>query len=102
MPVGHLDLRFRAVNDRLAKCDRKADGRVLDLIVVGVVVDVTQIVVDVGAQVVAECLGDAGLVVVALRRLDRELAGNPGLMNETSKEFDSRMFSKDGVWKTRS
>ena len=65
-PVGDLDLRLGSVNQSLAKCDRKADGRVLDLIVIGEVIDVTPIVVYVGTQARTHCLGDACLVVVAL------------------------------------
>ena len=56
MPVGDLDLRLGSVNQSLAKCDRKADGRVLDLIVIGEVIDVTPVVVYVGTQVVPNAL----------------------------------------------
>ena len=38
MPVGQINFRLRAVNDGFAECDREADGRVVDLIVVRIVV----------------------------------------------------------------
>ena len=37
MPVGQIKFGFRAVDDGFVECDRETDGRVLDLIVIGVV-----------------------------------------------------------------
>ena len=37
VPVGQIDFRFRAINDGFAECNREADGRVIDLIVIRIV-----------------------------------------------------------------
>ena len=72
MPIGYRDLGFRAVDLGFLECDRKTDGGVLDLVVVRVIVNVAQVIIDVRAQVVSECLGNSGFVVVALGRQDRQ------------------------------
>jgi hypothetical protein len=38
VPIGNIELRFRAIDDGLAERNGKADGRVVDLIVVRIVV----------------------------------------------------------------
>ena len=73
MPSRYRDLSFRAVDDRLAKRDGKADRRVVDLIVVGIISHVAQVVVRVDAQIAAERLRHARFVIVALRRYHRQL-----------------------------
>ena len=40
VPVGHLDFCFRPINNGVSECDRKTNGRILDLIVIGIIVDV--------------------------------------------------------------
>src|ERR1700722_26056 len=70
VPAGDLELPFRAVDDRFPKCDRKADGRIEDLVVIGEVIYVTTEVVGVQADLAEETFGGADFEVVAVGGLD--------------------------------
>jgi hypothetical protein len=70
VPFGHLDLAFCPVDNCLAEGDREADGRVVDLIVVCVLVDKTSKVVGVKLEMSGEDAGQSEFVVVSLGGLN--------------------------------
>lgn len=62
----NFDLAFCPVDDRLAEGDREADGGVVDLIVVGAVVDQTSKIVCIQLEMFDEDAAQSEFVVVAL------------------------------------
>lgn len=82
MPIRDGQLAFRAVDDGFTEGDGKADGGAVDLVVIGVVVDVAAEVIDVHLEVLAEDGAETALVVIAFRGLDgqaEEIRGVDGL-----------------------
>jgi hypothetical protein len=69
VPVGKVYLCFRSINDGLLEGDRKTDGGVIDLIVVGIVGNQSPEIVDVQPGLSVEHLGQSCFVVVALRKV---------------------------------
>ena len=69
----------------------------MNLIVIGEVGDIAAKIVGFEAQVALERLGQARLVVVSFRRLDRQPQKLEGSIDPTVVELEIRMFSNDGV-----
>ena len=65
VPIGNSELRFRAINNGLAERNRKTDGRVVDLIVVGIVGNEPAKIIGVELKLSEESLGHSHLVVVS-------------------------------------
>ena len=92
-----IELRLRAVNDGLAKCDRKADCRVVDLIVVRKVVDEPAKIVGIQPEFLKKALVKPSFVVVSFRRLNGQLERDGDSRPAAAVELESRMFSNEGV-----
>lgn len=69
MPIREIDLSLRAINYRFAEGNGKADGCVLNLVIVGEVVHIVAESVAVQPQLSQKALTESGLIVAALRRL---------------------------------
>jgi hypothetical protein len=69
VPSRQIEFRFRAIDDGFLEGNREANGRVVDLVVIRVVVNIASEVVGVQSEFVEESLGQAEFVVVSLRRL---------------------------------
>src|SRR5579864_382215 len=67
IPVREFNFAFSAVNDRFAKCDRKADRGIEDLVVVGKIIHVAAEVVCVKAKPAEKTLGGPEFEVVSAR-----------------------------------
>src|SRR5580704_10486484 len=70
-PFRDLNLSFRPIDHCLVECNRKADGRVQNLIVIREVIRISPVVVDVNTNLTEERLASTDLEVVSLRGLDR-------------------------------
>src|SRR6202167_1072026 len=70
IPIRQVDLGFGAINDGLLEGDGKADGCVVDLIVVCVVVYEPAKVVGVQSELFETGFGQTLFVIVSFRRLD--------------------------------
>src|SRR5580704_2319847 len=71
VPIDNVQLCFGAVDDRLAERYGKADGGIVDLIVVRIVVHQPTKVIRVQLELSEEGLGQSQLIVVSIRWLDR-------------------------------
>ena len=70
MPIGNFEFPFRAVDNGFPESNGKADRRVVDLIVIGIVVNETPEIIGIQPKVPEEDLCQAHFVVVAFGRLD--------------------------------
>jgi hypothetical protein len=68
VPVREFELAFRAVDYGLAESYGEADGGAENLVVVGVVVDVTAEIVGVEAELIEQAFAGADFEIVAVRR----------------------------------
>jgi hypothetical protein len=64
-----LNLSFRPINHGFVECDREADRRVQNLIVIREVVRISPVIVDINASLTKQGLASADLVVVSMRGL---------------------------------
>ena len=71
-PVGEIEFRFRTIDDGFPECNREADRRVVDLIVIRIVGYEPPEIVGVQPDLPGEYLGQARFVVVSFRGLDRQ------------------------------
>ena len=85
MPIGKVELCLRAVDDGFSKAIGKADRRVVNLIVVGVVVHLPAEIVGVQLEFSEERFRQTRLVVISFGRLHRQAEEIPG-----SEGFDLR------------
>ncbi len=97
MPIGQIEFGLGAVDDGLVKGDGEADGGVLDLVVVGVVVHEAAKIVGVELEVIEEGFGQAGFVIISLRRARQGIEERWGSRFVAAVELESRIFSKEGV-----
>ena len=103
MPVRQINFRLRAINDGLSGMRSEADSRVVNLIVVRVVADEPAEIVSVQLEFLKEDFGQARLRSSPLPKAPQAGEGNrPGRWLSAAVELESRIFSKDGVWNTRS
>src|ERR1700722_17899188 len=71
-PWRQFEFSLSTVENSLAKCDREANGRVVNLVVVGIVADETTEVVRIELELSCESLGESHLIIVSFLRLHRE------------------------------
>ena len=70
MPIGSIEFCFRSVDDGFLERNREADGCVIDLVVVRIVVYISPEIVGSQLHVLEEGLGQARFKVVSYGRLD--------------------------------
>src|SRR5208282_1476305 len=66
MPVGKIDFSFRPVKDGLPKRDGKANRRVIDLIVIGIVIHQPPEIIYVQPDLLKEGFGQTQFVIISL------------------------------------
>ena len=101
-PVRQFELAISSINSGAAECDRKADGRVGNLVVIRIVVNQPAIVIRVQTKFAEDRFGQTRFVIISFGGFDRQAEKICGVEESIAVELESRMFSNDGVWNTRS
>src|SRR5580658_8632899 len=75
-PIRHGNFRFGPVNNGFSKSDGKANGGVLYLIVIRIVIYGPAEIVGVESEVLEESFGEAGFIIISFGWLDGQLQRN--------------------------
>src|ERR1019366_3584757 len=100
-PAWKVNFSFRSIDLGFAKGDREAHWSIQQQVVICEVVHVAEIGIHIHADLPHQPLRQAKFVVVPCDGVTGRRS-TFGFRTATSEELDSRIFSKAGVWKTRS